>query len=57
MVKNNTARAKFSSAAQAPYDFHRVFGGGSRTLNSVNFNEFPELSGSMMKIIGGDVDT
>jgi hypothetical protein len=26
-------------------------------LNGVNFSEFPELRGSMMKIVGGDVDT
>lgn len=50
-------RAKFSSAAHASYDFQRVFGGGTSPLDGVQFHEFPEMQGSMMKIVGGDVDT
>lgn len=48
--------AAFSSAAGTPYDFQKVFGRNT-SLNGVNFHEFPELEGSMMKIVGQDVDT
>ena len=52
----NVAKMAFSSAAQTPYEFQKVFGRNT-SLGGVNFHEFPELNGSMMKIVGQDVDT
>ena len=52
---SKVARRAFSmgSAQAAQFDYSKVFGQKPMT----NFQEFPEMNDSFMKIVGSEVDT
>ena len=54
MISKIAMRAfSIGSAQAAPFDYQKVF--GQRPVT--NFQEFPEMHDSFMKIVGSDVDT